>query len=333
MMSIATKLRPLIRKVAGAGLLLAVSLAGHASQEASYPDRAVKVIVPYGAGGAADILARTVAAQLSTMWGQPVVVENRVGGVGNVGILAAVRSEPDGYTLVSIPVSNLAVNPHLYRKLPYDIRRDLTPVVQVGAVQNVIVTGSEGGAASLAELITRGRQDKALTYASPGVGSQAHVGAEMFARAAGIKVLHVPYNGVAAGLTDVMGGRIDFMVAQLPAALPGLHSGRLKAHAVLDEARSSFLPQLPTLREAAGISVGSAVSWSAIFAPVGVSDALRQKIAAEVTRALQAPEVREKLRAAMTEPRGGSPDDLVKAWKADFDRYGEIIRELRISLD
>lgn len=313
----------------GCGTLM--NAAGQDQQALAYPEKVVKVIVPYGAGGAADILVRIVSTKLAQMWKQQVIVENRVGAVGAIGITAAARSDPDGYTLVSIPVSNLSVNPHLYKKLPYSVDDDLAPVVLVGSVGNVFVANPTRYK-TIGDVLEAAKH-KTLTYSSPGVGSQAHLGGAMFERAAKVKLLHVPYNGVQQALLDVMTGQVDFMVAQLPAVIPHLGSGRLVALAMADDQRSEFLPNVQTLREAAGLSIGRATSWSGIFAPTKTPIALRRKIAADVTAALNAPEVKAAMANSFTTPGGGTPEDLARAMKTDSEKYGEVIRAAGISLD
>ncbi|MBN9472937.1 MAG: tripartite tricarboxylate transporter substrate binding protein [Burkholderiales bacterium] len=298
----------------------------------AYPERPVRIIVPYGAGGAADLLARVLAERLAQGWGQPVIVENKPGGVGTIGISAVVKAAPDGYTLVSVPVSDLAVNPHLYRKRPFDIARDLAPVAQVGAVPNVLVVSNTLGVADAKALIAKAKAGR-LSYSSPGIGSQAHLAAEIFAGRAGVNLLHVPYNSVSAALADVAGGQIDMMIAQLPAALPFIRGGRVKALGVVAEQRSPLVPEMPTLKETTGLSFGDAVSWSGLMAPAATPLALREKIARAVTQAMRSPQAQELLARQGTVGLGGTPDDLSKAIAEDSRRYGEVIKALDIRLD
>lgn len=304
------------------------------SSAAAFPERSVKIVVPYGAGGAADILARTLAAKLSQEWGKGVVVENKPGGVGVIGISSVVSAPPDGYTLASIPVSDLAVNPHLYRKRPFDVLKDLTPVSQVGAVPNVLVVANRLGVSSAREFIALARSKaEGLSYSSPGIGSQAHLAAEMFAERAGIKLLHVPYNGVSAALSDVAGGQVDIMFAQLPTALPFIKDGRVRALGMASEERSVLMPEMPTLAEETGLSLGDAISWSGLMAPAGTPLALREAIAKSVTAAMRAPEVQEKLKTQGTVGLGGTPQELAAAIHRDYERYGKTIRALNLKLD
>lgn len=304
------------------------------SAEAAFPAKPVKIIVPYGAGGAADILIRVVGEKLREIWGQPVIVENKPGGIGAIGITAAAKAAPDGYTLVSIPVSNLAVNMHLYRKLSYDISKDLAPVVQVGAVPNVLVVSSSSSIHTIKDLIALAN-DKPdnITYSSPGVGSQAHLAAEMFGRAANVKMLHVPYNGVAQAVGDVVGGQVHIMFAQLPSVMSFISNGRLRALGVASSERSKLVPEIPTIYEVSGMPKQEAVSWSGLMAPANTPLALREKIARDVTAALNSEDVIQKLRALGTEPLGGTPQQLETAIKKDSDRYGALIKKLNVSIE
>lgn len=320
--------------VAATALAGAVAAQGTDPSVASFPDRPVRIVVPYGAGGAADILARTLAAKLSEEWTKGVVVENKPGGVGVIGISLVVQSPPDGYTLASVPVSDLAVNPHLYRKRPFNVLTDLTPVSQVGAVPNVLVVASGRGVSNARELIAlaKSRPD-GLSYSSPGIGSQAHLAAEMFAERAGVKLLHVPYNGVAAALSDVAGGQVDLMFAQLPTALPFIKDGRLRALGVASEKRSELVPDMPTLAEETNLPFEDAISWSGLMAPAGTPLPLRERIARSVTAAMRSPDVQQKLRAQGTVGLGGTPQELAAAIAKDHERYGKVIRTLNVQLD
>jgi len=299
-----------------------------------FPDRPVRVVVPYGAGGAADILARIMAERLSHIWQQQVIVENKPGGVGTIGIMSVVQSPPDGYTLVSVPVSDLAVNPYLYKNRAFSIEKDLAPVSQVGAVPNVLVASNSSGIKSIKALIELARQQPGkLTYSSPGVGSQAHLAAEILGAKADVSLMHVPYNSVSAALTEVAGGHVDLMFVQLPAALPFIESKRVTALAMASEKQSPLFPSLRTWVEETGLELGDAVSWSGLMAPAGTPLEIRQKIAQAVTEAMRAPAMQERLAKMGTEGRGGTPEELNAAIRQDADRYSAIIQALGLRLD
>src|SRR5688572_1892987 len=207
-------------------LLLAVSLV----QAQPWPQKPVRVIVPFAPGGASDLMPRIVAEKLTAIWGQPVLMENRPGAAGNIGMEAGAKSAPDGYTLVSAPNGNLVVNPHMYARLNYDVFKDLVPVTRIAAVQNVLVVHPDVPAKSVKELVALAKaQPGKLTFSSPGNGSQAHVAVELLKMQLGFDAVHVPYKSVADAMKDLLGGRITMMVAQVPAAQAHIQGGKLRA--------------------------------------------------------------------------------------------------------
>ena len=300
----------------------------------TFPARPVKIIVPFGPGGAADSLPRLVGTKLAELWGQPVVIENRTGAAGNIGMEAAARSAPDGYTLVSAPVGNLAVNPHLYPNFKLDVFKELTPITLVASVQNVLVVNASVPAATLAELIALAKQKPGgLSFASGGNGTQAHLGGEILKSMAGIDMAHIAYKGVGDAVRDVLGGHAQAMVAQLPSVLAHIQSGKLRALGVAAARRTSVLPALPTMNEAGGFNGFEAVSWYALMAPAGLPRPVAERIQADVARALAMPDVREKLLALGADPVGSTTAELVSVMRADFDRYGAVVKRLGIRAD
>ncbi len=261
-------------------------------QAAEYPSQPIRILVGFAAGGAPDALARIVAEKLAQLWGQPVVVENRVGAQGNTAMAAVAKADPDGYTLALMPVGNAAVNPSLFASLPYDPVRDFAPITQIATVENVLVVSSQSPITTMQELLARGRSGSAsLSYASPGAGSLAHLAAELLARSAGFAMTHVPYRGVAPALTDVMRGEVTLIVAQLSTAKPLIEAGQLRALGVASRKRSKVMPALPTIAEASGIAGFEAVSWYALMAPAGTPPAIVAKLNAAVAQAIKAREV------------------------------------------
>jgi tripartite-type tricarboxylate transporter receptor subunit TctC len=300
----------------------------------AWPSRPVKIIVPFGPGGAADSLPRLVGSKLAEYWGQPVVVENRTGAAGNIGMEAAAKSAPDGYTLLSAPVGNLAVNPHLYPKFALDVFKDLTPITLVASVQNVLVVNPAVQAATLAELVALAKQKPAsLSFASGGSGTQAHLGGEILKAMAGIEINHVAYKGVGDAVRDLLGGHVQMMVAQLPSVLQQIQAGKLRALGLAAAKRTSVLPNLPTLNEAGGFTGFEAVSWYALAGPAGIPKPIVDRIQSDVVRALAVPDVREKLLALGADPVGSTPQELTAAMKVDYDRYGAVIRRLGIKVE
>jgi tripartite-type tricarboxylate transporter receptor subunit TctC len=302
--------------------------------QTDYPSRPVRIIVPFGPGGAADTLPRLLAQHLAPMWGQPVVVENRTGAAGNIGMEQGAKAPPDGYTLTSAPVGNLAINPHLYSKLSFDVLKDFTPITLVASVQNVLVLNPAVPAGNLKELIAyaKARPGK-LTYGSGGVGTQAHIGGEIFESMADLHMVHVAYKGVGDSVRDLLGGQIDMIFAQIPAVKPHIDSGKLRALGVASPQRSPALPGVPTIDEAAGLTGFQAVSWYAIVGPAGMPPAVVAKIQTDAAKVIQLPEVRERLQGLGAEPVGSTPAQLSAAIKADYDRYGTVIKRLGIKAD
>ncbi len=324
----------LFRRISLHALAMVVAFGALSVMAQTYPARPVKVIVPFGPGGAADSLPRLVGTKLAEIWGQPVVIENRTGAAGNIGMEAAAKAAPDGYTLVSAPVGNLAVNPHLYPNFQLDVFKELTPITLVASVQNVLVVNATVPAATLAELIALAKQKPGgLSFASGGNGTQAHLGGEMLKSMAGIDMAHIAYKGVGDAVRDVLGGHAQVMVAQLPSVLAHIQSGKLRALGVAAARRTSVLPALPTMNEAGGFNGFEAVSWYALMAPAGLPRPIAERIQSDVARALALPDLREKLLAMGADPVGSTTAELTSVMRADFDRYGAVVKRLGIRAD
>jgi len=300
----------------------------------SWPQKPVRVIVPFAPGGASDLMPRLVGEKLTAIWGQPVVIENRTGAAGNIGMEAGAKSPPDGYTLLAAPNGNLVVNPHMYSKLAYDVFKDLAPVTRIAAVQNVLVINAEVPASSMKEFIALARaKPGALNFGSPGNGSQAHVGVELLKMQLGLDLVHLPYQGVGPAMKDLLGGRLQLMLAQVPSALPQIKSGKLRALGVASPTPLATLPDVPTIAAAAGIPGYEAVSWYALMAPIGVSQEIITKAYVDIAKVLQMPDVRERLAGMGAEPSGETPADLAKRIKIEYDRWGEVVRKANIKAD
>ena len=297
----------------------------------SYPSRSIRILVGFAAGGAPDALARVVGDRLAQTWTQSVIVENRVGAAGNIAMAAVAKSAPDGYTLALVPVGNAAVNPSLFPDLPYDMKQ-FAPVTQIANVENVLVVSGKSPVKSVAELIALGKTKDAITYATPGAGSIAHLAAELFARNAGFRVTHVSYRGVAPALTDVLRGEVTMMFAQLSTAKPLIESGELRALGIASAIRSEALPNVPTIAEAGNMPGFEAVSWYALMAPAGTPDAIIVKLRDGVLRAINAPEAKAALEAQGARPVGNTPAELSALIAADTARWGKVIRDADIKL-
>jgi tripartite-type tricarboxylate transporter receptor subunit TctC len=297
----------------------------------TYPAKPIRILVGFAAGGAPDALARVVGDRLAQTWNQTVIVENRVGAAGNIAMAAVAKSAPDGYTLALVPVGNAAVNPSLFPDLPYDMKQ-FAPITQIANVENVLVVSGKSPVKSVAELIALGKSKDAITYATPGAGSIAHLAAELFARSAGFRVTHISYRGVAPALTDVLRGEVTMMFAQLSTAKPLIESGELRVLGIASAARSEALPNVPTIAEAGNMPGFEAVSWYALMAPAGTSDAIVAKLRDGVLRAINAPEAKAALEAQGARPVGNTPAELSALIAADTVRWGKVIRDADIKL-
>jgi len=308
-------------------------LAATASGADAWPAKPVRIVVPFAPGGPADLVPRLIGPKLSEIWGQPVVVDNKPGAGGNIGMDVVAKSAPDGYSLGIGPNGNLVVNPHLYANLPYDVTRDFAPITLIATFSNVLVVNPDVPAKSVAELIALAKaKPGSLSYGSPGTGSQPHLGGEYLRLTAGIDIVHVPYNGTAPALRDLLGGQIAFMFAQTSAALPHIQSGKLRALGVASRKRAPQLPDVPTIEEA-GLPGFEAVSWYALLAPAATPKDVVAKIQADVLRVLQMPEIREKLTQQGGEPVGNTPAELAALLKNESARYADLVRRAGIKAE
>ena len=300
----------------------------------SWPQRPVRIIVPFAPGGASDLMPRLVGEKLAAIWAQPVIIDNRAGAAGNIGMEAGAKAPPDGYTLLAAPNGNLVVNPHMYSKLAYDVFKDLAPVTRIAAVQNVLVVNPEVAAGSMKEFIALARaKPGTLNFGSPGNGSQAHVGVELLKMQLGLDLVHLPYQGVGPAMKDLLGGRLQLMLAQVPSALPQIKAGKLRPLGVASSAPLAALPEVPTIAAAAGLPGYEAVSWYALMAPAGTPQEVINKVHADVAKVLQFPEVRDRLAGMGAEPSGEAPAELAKRIKLEYDRWGEVVRKANIKAD
>jgi tripartite-type tricarboxylate transporter receptor subunit TctC len=308
--------------------LVAVSTAS--AQE--WPARPVRIIVPFPAGGSADLMPRIVAEKLSEKWGQPVIVENRPGAAGNIGADAVFRAEPDGYTLLSAPPPPLVINRLLYQKLPYDSSQ-FVPISVIGAIPNVLLVHPGLGVGSVGELIALARSNPGkLNYASQGSGTTSHLTAELFkSMAGGLQITHIPYKGTAPALTDLLGGQVDMMYDNLGVSLPHVRSGKLKALAVASRKRFAALPDVPALAEV--LPGFESLAWFGIVAPPKTSAAIAEKVAAGVAEAIRHPDVLKRLSELSAEPMGLSPAETGAFMRQEAERWGAIIRAAGVKVD
>ena len=313
-------------------LVLLAALMPLIASAQSYPAKQIRMIVPFPPGGPADLLGRVVGEGLQAAFGQAVVVENRPGAAGNLGVGQAARAEPDGHTLVVVPTGNIAVNPMLFKDLPYKAS-DLAPVSMMATVENVLVVHPGVAANSVKELIALARQKPgSLTFGSPGAGSQAHLAGELLELEGGIDLIHVAYKGVAPALNDLLGGQITMMFAQASSALPYVQSGKLRALGVASLERSAAAPDMPTIAEQ-GFPSFEAVSWYALMAPAGTPQAVIEKIAAETARIVGLPENRKKFEGLGMTAVGNRPQELAGTIETESRRWADVIRKQNIKVD
>ena len=307
--------------------MLLAMLVSHAALAQAWPNRPVRLIVPFAAGaGTNDIMARLVGQHLGARLGQPVVIENRPGAGGIAGTEAAAKAAPDGYTFLMTNVS-LVTSAYLYAKLPYDPQRDFVPVSLVATAPLMLVVHPSVAASSVRELIALARANPGrLTFGSGGVGSTPHLAAELFKSLAGIDAVHVPYKGGAPALNDLVGGQLSFMIENVPGTMPFARAGKLRALAVTSAERTSLDPRLPTMAEA-GVPGYEVVGWNGIVAVTGTPVEITKRLQAETANVLRQPEVRERLAAMGAEPVGGTQDEFAAFMRAENARWGRIIRE------
>jgi tripartite-type tricarboxylate transporter receptor subunit TctC len=311
--------------------LVALCLAS-AAQAQTFPSRPVTIVSPYQAGGTSDIIARILAQKLSERWGQSVVIENRPGANGGIGVNQVVRADPDGHTLLAVASSALTLNPIFYKSLTYDVARDLAPITRTGLVANVLVVNPSVPAKDLPALVELAKEKPGeLLYASQGVGSNGHLIAEQFRLRAGIDYRHVPYKGSAPAVQDLLGGRVQLMFDNLPSALPQIQSGNLRAVAVTTAQRSSLLPDVPTVAEA-GYPGFDAPAWFAVLTSKAVSANIRAELEKSIIEALKSPDVQEKLKAAGVEGAAEGADELDKRIARETEIWRDVVKKAGIEV-
>jgi len=309
-------------------LLAAVAPLVAAAQ--AYPARQIHVVVPFPPGGPTDVLGRVLGQSLGETFGQTVIVENKVGAAGNIGVDSVAKAAPDGYTLGIVPAGNIAVNPTLFANLPYKAA-DLAPVTMLALVDNVLVVNAERVAAkNVRELLDlAAKKPGTLSYASPGAGSQAHLAGALLELSTGAQLLHVPYRGIAPAVNDLVGGQVSMMFAPLQTALPFIRSGKLRALGIASQKRSPLLPELPTIAEQ-GVAKFEAVSWYALMVPAGTPADVVDKLNVATTRFLALPETRARLAAQGMDAGGGTALELEAMVRSESARWSEVVKKQNI---
>ena len=306
-------------------MLAAAIVAGGAIAQ-GYPAKPIKIVVPFPPGGASDITARIIGQKLSESWKLPVLIENRTGANGIVGFEAVARSAPDGYTLIFSNVGSIAINPSLYRKMPYDIERDFAPVILATSVPLVLVVNPSLPAKSVRELIALAREKGGqLNYASSGSGTSVHLATELFKSMAGVDMQHVPYKGSAAGVTAVAANEVSLTFETVLAATAMISSGRVRALATCGAKRIQALPDLPTIAEA-GLPGYDASSWGGILAPAGTPRDIVDKLNREIRRILYLPDVKQKIFDLGGEVTGSTPDEFAAYIGTEIAKWAKVVK-------
>jgi tripartite-type tricarboxylate transporter receptor subunit TctC len=310
-------------------LLLATLLVPASAFAQGYPNRPVRLVVPFPAGGPADALGRVLADQLNKMWGQPVIIENRGGAGGNLGAEVVARSVPDGYTLL-LNASSHVINASLYEKLPYDPIKDFTPVSEVASYMLVLVVHPSVPATSVKEFVAFAKsKHDGLSVANAGLGTPTHLAAVLFAQAAGINLIHVPYRGAAPASTDLIAGQVPAMFNNPVNAVPQVRSNTLRALAATGSKRLSLLPELPTIAES-GYPDFETRTWYGLFGPAGMPADIVRKLHADIERALRIPDVANNLTAQGWDITASPPEQFSVVLQSELDRWSQVVKRAGI---
>lgn len=300
---------------------------------APYPNKPVRLIVPFPPGGATDIIGRTLAQKLVTQFGQTVIVENRPGAGGTLGSAELMKAAPDGYTLLLGTTSTHSIAPYLYKNLGYVAERDFTPVSEVATATNVLVVAPNLQVADVRQLVALAKaQPDKLNYASSGNGTIVHLQSELFKQISNTKITHVPYKGTAHAMPDVMSGQVQMIFDSIVSALPHINGGKVRALAVTSAKRSPLLPNVPTVIES-GLPGYEVNTYFGLYAPIGTPRDIVDRLQKEVAKAVASPEVRERFASQGAEPVGSAPDALAQTMRAEAEKWKRVIETAGVKLD
>ncbi len=330
-----------LKAISQTTLLAMATLAGvQAHAQGAWPNKPVRIVVPFAPGGTTDILARAMAPELTKAFGQTFFVENKAGAGGNLGAEQVAKSPNDGYTLLMGTVGTHGINRALYAKLPYDPFKDFAPITVVAGVPNVMVVNAEAAKArninTVADFVAYAKANPAkLNMASSGNGTSIHLAGELFKSMSGTYMVHFPYKGSGPALLDMLGGSMDVMFDNLPSSIPHIKSGKLKALAVTSSQRSGAVPDVPTIEEAGGAAMKGyeASSWFGLLAPAGTSPDTVNRIQQEVVKALNSPAVKEKLLAQGAIPGGNTPAEFAKFIDAEHKKWAQVVKASGAKVD
>ena len=321
-----------MKKAVLAASLAILALGGAAGAHAAWPERPVTMVVPFPPGGPTDLVARVLAKQLTDQLGQTVVVENKGGANGNIGMQYAAAAKPDGYTVL-YNTSSIALSPNLYRSLAFDPVKDFAPVSSTAVIPLVLLVHLSVPAKDTQSFVQYARAHPGkLSYGSAGAGNVTHLGALLLLRSLEIDAVHVPYRGSAPAMTDLVGGQVQLMTNTLNDSLGFIREGKLRALAVTSSARSDQLPDVPTVAETAvpGFEMGA---WQGVVVPAGTPEPVIEKLNAEIRRALQSPEMQKQLKAQGAQALGSTPQEYAAYIKSEISRWGEVVKAANVKLD
>ena len=303
-----------------------------AAAQQGYPNKPVRIIVPYPPGGTADIVGRTIADKLSGTWAQSVIVENRAGAGGTIGVDAVAKSAPDGYTMVLGVTGPMTIAPSINPQLVYDPLRDLAPITIVAAVPSLVAVHPSVAARDLRELIALAKsQPGKLSFASAGTGTSVHIAGELLKSMSGVDILHVPYKGGAPALNDLMGEQVSMIIENMPQLLPQVRAGRIRALAVTSRERSAALPDLPAVAEF--LPGYEATTWFGLLAPAGTPQDIVRKVQADVAKAATLPDVKERLAGLGAEVIASTPEAFAAHLRSELMRFAKVIKDAGIKID
>ena len=298
-----------------------------------YPSKPIIIISPFAPGGTSDFVGRVVAQKIMENTGWKMVIETKPGADGQIGSDFVAKAAPDGYTLCLGPSSTHAIQPSVFKKLPYDVLRDFTGITMLGATANIIAVNPAVPATNVKELIAYAKANpNKLNFSSPGTGTSVHISGEMFKDAAGIDLLHVPFKGSGPSMTAVLGGEVQILVENISAAVPNIKAGRLRPIAVTSISRAAPLPDVPTLNES-GLAGFEVTAWFSMFAPAATPRSIINTLNAEFVKALRDPKVAEQMLSRGLEPRPMAPEEFAAIWRKDVEKYAAIVRKAKISVD
>ena len=309
-------------------LVVALLCAAPAAADDAYPAKPIRILVGFSPGGGTDIMARIVAPRMSERLGQPVIVENRPGAGGNLATAAVVKSAPDGYTLLMGTIAALAINPSLYKNIPFDPVKDLAPISLGVSLANVVVVNSSLTAKTLPELIALAKQQPGkISYSSSGNGTAGHLSGALFESMANVSLLHVPYKSGGQAMTDLIGGQVNMSFAAAPGALPQIKAGKIRALAVTTRGRSAFLPDVPTVAEASGITGYESSNWYGLVDPARLPKPIVDKLNSAMVATLNEAAVREKLALQGLEATPSSPEEFSAFLRAEIAKWAKVVKD------